>query len=122
MRQFGATILILALMSVLLAGCSDDTQEVMPTGIRLTFTDCLTFGIWVFVDDDYQGLASSEEPAFFALAPGNYELYMRSNAYVGEVEKVYACWTEQISVTDGNTTSLTFSCDGAECEDPDPDE
>ncbi|MCK4548803.1 MAG: hypothetical protein KAU49_01495 [Candidatus Krumholzibacteria bacterium] len=114
MRQLGAIILILALMPVLLAGCSDDSQEVAPTGISLNFTDCLTFGIWVFIEGEYQGMASSEEPSFFALAPGSYELYMRSNAMYGDI---YVCWTDQITVSDGNTTGLTYSCDGAECQD-----
>ncbi len=114
MRQLGAVILILALMPVLLAGCSDDTQEVTPTGIKVTFRDCLTFGVWVFVEDEYQGIASSEESAFFPLAPGTYNLYMRSNAMYGDI---YVCWTDQISVSEGSTTSLTYSCDGAECQD-----
>ncbi len=119
MRQLGAVICILALMPVLLAGCSDDTQEVTPTGIRLTFTECLTFGVWVFLDGDYQGMVASEEPAFIAVAPGEYELYMRSNANYGDI---YVCWTDEISVSDGNTTVLSYSCDGAECQDPDPEE
>ena len=84
MRQLGAVICILALMPVLLAGCSDDTQEVTPTGIRLTFTECFTFGVWVIVDGDPKEMVSSEEPAFIALAPGEYELYMYSNANLGD--------------------------------------
>jgi hypothetical protein len=114
MRQLGAVVLVLALLPVLLAGCSDDSQEVTPTGIRLTFTECLTFGVWVFVEGEYQGMLSSEEPGFFALAPGTYELYMASNANIGDT---YFCWTDQITVSEGSTTSLTYSCDGAECED-----
>ena len=114
MRQLGAVILILALMPVLLAGCSENSQEVAPTGIRLTFTDCLTFGVWVFIEGEYQGMASSEEPSFFELAPGTYELYMRSNANYGDI---YVCWTRQVTVSEGSTTSLTLSCDGAECTD-----
>jgi len=114
MRQLGAVILILALMPVLLAGCLDDSQEVTPTGIRLTFTECLTFGVWVFIEGEYQGMISSEEIGFIPLAPGSYELYMASNAKIGNT---YFCWTEQITVADGSTTNLTYSCDGAECED-----
>ncbi len=114
MRQLGAVIFILALMPVLLAGCSDDTEEVTPTGIELNFTECLTFGVWVFVEGEYQGMASSEEPAFFALAPGTYELYLRGNAKLGDI---YFCWTDEISISDGNTTVLSYSCDGAECQD-----
>ena len=114
MKQLGAVVLILALIPGLLAGCSDDTQEVNPTGFRLTFTDCLSFGVWVFVEGEYQGMASSDEPAFFELGPGTYELYLRSNASLGEI---YACWTAQISISEGNTTSLTYSCDGAACQD-----
>ena len=114
MRQLGAVVLILALMPVLLAGCSDDSQEVTPTGFKLIFTECLTFGVWVFIESEFQGTASSEEPHFFELAPGTYELTMRSNAHYGNI---YFCWTAQITVTDGATTNLTYSCDGAECED-----
>jgi hypothetical protein len=114
MRQLGAVLFILILLPVWLSGCSDDTQEVVPTGIKLYFTDCLTFGVWVFVEGEYQGMCSSEEQCFFPLAPGTYELYMRSNASYGEI---FVCWTDQITVTENNTTSLTYSCDGAECED-----
>lgn len=114
MRQLGAVLLILALMPVLLAGCSEDSQDVAPTGIRLEFTECLTFGVWVFVDSEYQGMSSSEEQAFFELAPGTYELYLRGNALLGDT---YFCWTDQITVSDGETTSLFYSCDGAECQD-----
>jgi hypothetical protein len=115
MRQLGAIMCILALMPVLLAGCSDDTQEVSPTGIKIGFTDCLTVGIWVFVNGDYIGMASSEEPTFFELAPGTYELYMRTNAYLGDI---FGCWNDQVSVSEGNTSTLFYSCDGAECQDP----
>ena len=114
MRQLGAVLFILALMPVLLAGWSDDTQEVTPTGIRLNFSECLTFGVWVFVEGEYQGMASSEEQSFFELAPGTYELYLRGNALLGDI---YFCWSDQVTVTDGNTTSLSYSCDGAECQD-----
>ena len=114
MRQLGAVLFIIALMPVLLSGCGDDTQEASPTGIRLEFTECLSFGVWVFVEGEYQGMASSEEPAFFELAPGTYELYMRSNALIGDT---YFCWMDQISVSDGNTTELSYSCDGHECTD-----
>ena len=51
MRQLGAILVILILLPVWLSGCSDDTQEVVPTGIKLVFTDCLTFGVWVFVEE-----------------------------------------------------------------------
>jgi len=114
MRQFGAVIFMLALMPVLLAGCSDNSQEVAPTGIKLIYTDCLSFGIWVFVDGEYQGLASSEEPAFFPLASGTYDLYMASNARIGDT---YFCWTDQVTVSEGSTKTLTYSCDGHECTD-----
>ena len=114
MRQLGAVLLILALMPVLLTGCSDDSQEVTPTGIRLDFTECLTFGVWVFVEGEYQGMLSSEESGFFPLAAGTYELYMASNAKIGNT---YFCWTDQVTVTEGSTTDRTYSCDGAECED-----
>ncbi len=114
MRQLGAAILILALMPVLLTGCSDDTQEVTPTGIKLNFEQCLSFGVWVFVEGEYQGMASSEEPTFFDLAPGSYTLYMRSNALIGDT---YFCWTDEVSVSENATTELTYSCDGHECSD-----
>ena len=116
MRQLGAVLSIFALLTpVLLAGCSDDTQEVSPTGIRLEFTECLSFGVWIFIEGEYQGMASTEEFYALNLAAGTYEIYLRGNAMLGDT---YYCWgPETVTVTDGNMTMKSYSCDGAECQD-----
>jgi len=114
MRRIGALAIVIMLTSMFAAGCEEDSNEVQQTGIELRFSDCLTFGVWVFVDGEYQGMVSSEEPKFFPLGAGSYELYARSNAKLGDV---YFCWTRQISVSDGNISTISLSCEGAECSD-----
>ena len=116
MRQLGAVLSIFViLMPLLLAGCSDDTQEVTVTGLRLEFTECLSFGVWIFVEGEYQGMASTEEVYPLELPSGTYEIYLRGNAMLGET---YFCWgPETVTVTDGEMTTRRYSCDGAECQD-----
>ncbi len=114
MRRIGALVMILMLTSIIAAGCEDDSNDTQMTGLELRFSDCLTFGIWVFIDGEYQGMASSEEPKVFSLGAGTYEFYARSNAKLGDT---YFCWNESVSVSDGNITILRLSCDGAECSD-----
>ena len=112
MRRIGALIFTLLMILTSNIGCEDTSQEVQPTGVELRFSNCLTFGVWVFVDDDYKGTASSEEPKFYSVLSGSHTLYARSN---GKIEGVDYCWTIDFSVSDGNTTLVQLSCIGAEC-------
>lgn len=114
MKRAAALLLLSFMIASLSSGCGEDSTEVAQTGIEMRFTQCLVFGVHIFVNDTYQGTCSSEEPKFYPLGPGTYTLYARSNANLGET---YFCWSTEISVSDGNTTVVTLSCDGAECSD-----
>lgn len=116
MRRVSGLVITIAMMMLLvpLTGCEEDAQEAGDTGLFLVFEDCLVFGVWVFIDGEYQDMASSEEPHFFPLPAGTYELYARSNATLGEI---CFCWTEAVTVNDGSTTYDTLTCVGAECTD-----
>ncbi len=117
MKRIGAIAVILALTWMISSGCKDDTEKVCQTGLQLSFSGCLTFGVWVWVDDEYQGIASSEEPYFFELKDGSHDLYVRSNAKLSENSK-YFCWSDEFTVKDGSITYVVLNCcASAECED-----
>jgi hypothetical protein len=112
MKRAAALILVSVLLIAVWTGCEEDSTEAIPTGIEMQFTDCLVFGVHIFIDDTYQGTCSSEEPKFYPLGAGTYALYARSNANLGDT---YFCWSTDVTVSDGNTTVVTLSCDDAEC-------
>jgi len=116
MKRIGAMAVIAALALMIFHGCKEDTKGVTETGLQLSFVNCLTFEAWVWVDSEYQGIASSEEPHFFELGEGSHALYVRSNAKSAENLK-YVCWKKNFSISDGSITYMTLNCDGAECED-----
>jgi hypothetical protein len=110
-RVSGVLIIAVILLLAVSPGCKKETTT-DETGLNITTANCLTFGIWVFLDGQYQGMISSEEPHFFSLPSGTYELSARSNADLGEI---YFCWTQEVTVNDGGTTEVLLDCDGAEC-------
>ena len=110
MKRIGVIAALLALSLMFAGGCDDETEGVSTTGINLTFANCLPFGIWVFVDDEYQSFASSEEPHFVSVTPGNHTLWARSNAQLGDE---YFRWEIEFSVSDGQTTELLLDCTDA---------
>lgn len=112
MKRAAALLILSAMLAAISTGCEEDTTDVSRTGLEMRFADCLTFGVHIFVNDTYQGTCSSEEPRFYPLAPGSYDLYARSNANLGGT---FYCWNTEISVSDGNITIVRLSCDGAEC-------
>jgi len=113
MKRAAALLFVSVLLTAVSTGCEEDSTKVSQTGIEMQFTDCLTFGVHIFINDTYQGTCSSEEPKFYPLGAGTYTLYARSNANLGDT---YFCWgPTEISVSDGNTKVVTLSCDGAEC-------
>lgn len=116
MKRIGMLLITLLFILSIIYGCEDDSQGVGETGVTVSFQDCLSFVIWVFVDGEYQGIASSEEPKFFAIPSGGHTLYARSNAIIRETNE-YFCWTREFSVADGNITTLGLNCTGAECSD-----
>lgn len=114
MKRLVALMVLPVILAAVSTGCEEDSADLNPTGLELRFADCLVFGVHIFVNDTYQGTCSSEEPRFYSIGPGDYTLYARSNANLGET---YFCWTMDISISDGNTTVVTLSCDGAECSE-----
>jgi hypothetical protein len=114
MKRVSALLLMSLVLVSFSTGCKDDSANATPTGFEMQFADCLVFGVHIFINDTYQGTCSSEEPKFYPLGAGTYTLFARSNANLGET---YFCWTQDITVSDGNTTVVTLSCDGAECSE-----
>lgn len=134
MRRIGAIIVVAALAIGFFIGCEEEIEGLDPTGFQLRFAalnlrevirniggtvridtvaveqECLTFAVWVFVDDEYQGRASTDEPKFFSLGPGTYDLYLRSNMRKATEDAFYS-WVRRFSVHDGTTTFMTFYTD-----------
>ena len=111
MKRAAAPILLSVMLAAVSIGCEEEVTNVNQTGFEMRFEDCYVFGVHIFINDTYQGTASSEEPKFFPVGPGTYSLFARSNASIGST--VTFCWSTQISVSDGNTTRVTLSCDDA---------
>lgn len=105
----------LTLLIALLIGCSEKTSSTEQTGAELVFENCITFSAWVWIDDEYVGAFTSEQPSVIALGAGAHSLFARSNMVVGDTSY---CWTRTFSVSDGQTTEVTLDCVGARCESP----
>jgi hypothetical protein len=119
MRRTGALTLALTILLAIFPGCGEEETEEVITGVEVRFTGCLTVGVQLFINDKYKGTASTEEPMFISLSAGTHELFGRTTGYLIEGD-IYGCWEEEFSVTDGNITVLTLTCDGAECTLPEP--
>jgi hypothetical protein len=116
MRRIGSLVLILTLVVVIFNACKDDSKGVDQTGVEISFTNCVTAGIRVWIDDEYQTFVSTDEPAFLEVPSGSHSLYARSNA-INTEDKSYYCWSTSFSVTDGETTFLTLDCTDHLCSD-----
>ncbi|MBN1884999.1 MAG: hypothetical protein JW876_05700 [Candidatus Krumholzibacteriota bacterium] len=110
MKRIGVITALLALSLAIAGGCDDETAGVDQTGINLRFANCLPLGIWVFVDDEYQSFASTEEPQFISVTAGSHTLWARSNAQLGDE---FYSWDIEFSVSDGQITELTLDCTDA---------
>ena len=105
-------------MLFFVSGC-EDSQTVDKTGFELVTANCVAIGIRVFIDDEPEEIASSEQPHFYPLPAGTYHLFARSNATLSMNEPDPLCWTREISISDGNVTVVVLDCDDAiECNDP----
>ncbi|MBN2072093.1 MAG: hypothetical protein JW814_11620 [Candidatus Krumholzibacteriota bacterium] len=115
-RIVGSIFTISLIMLLFVPGCKD-SQSSAETGFELSTTNCVAIGIHVHIDDEYQGLASAEQPQFFALPAGTYHLYARSNASTSVVIDPL-CWSMEISISDGNITEVVLDCTNTiPCED-----
>jgi hypothetical protein len=97
-------------------GCEEEVTGANQTGIEIGFTNCVTVGIWVWIDEEYQGFMSSDSPELFPVSSGSHSLYCRSNAVLAETQE-YVCWTVDFSVSENETTQLVLDCDDAFCSD-----
>ena len=116
MKRIGALAAILALAGLFAAGCEEEVTSVASTGIEIGFTNCITVGIWVWIDDEYQGFMSTDNTEYFETSTGSHEVYCRSNAILTD-NRQYYCWTQSISVSEDNVSLLALDCYGAGCTD-----
>jgi hypothetical protein len=134
MRRIGSCMVVLTAVLMFLLGCEEETTSVNQTGFQIRFAVLelreierivgdqvvidtitidqppLTFGVWVFVDGEYQGLASTDEPKFFELPAGTFDLYARANMRKVSEDTFYS-WARRFSVEDGKTTFMSFYTD-----------
>jgi hypothetical protein len=133
MRRIGIAVMILTAAAMALIGCKD-TESVDQTGFEVRFAalelqeierivgqsieidtialeqPALTFAVWLFVDDEYQGRSSTDEPKFFPFPSGTYDMYVRSNMRKVTEDTFYS-WTRRFTINESATTFLTFYTD-----------
>lgn len=114
MKRIGVLVIILILITGVFTSCEDKAVEQQATGVWLRFSNCVTFPASVFINDEYWGRVSSEEPTLIEIPTGSYSVYVHSNAILVDEEK-YFCWTESVSVSDGMAVDLFLDCEGALC-------
>ncbi|MCK4538104.1 MAG: hypothetical protein KAV42_04840 [Candidatus Krumholzibacteria bacterium] len=108
MKRISGVALVLAIILALtITGCEDDSQSTEATGFELVIEECLSFGVYVYVDGEFQDFASTDEPHFFPLPAGTYDVWAYGNATIGNQ---YACWSNQVTVRDTDVVRLTLFC------------
>jgi len=113
MFRVGALISI-ALVLSLVFGCSEKTTDTQPTGVQISFGNCISFLVYVSIDGNYVGSFSSERPWFIEVPAGSHTLEANANLTVVLGDTSF-CWGENFSVSEGNTTQLALPCDTAGC-------
>jgi hypothetical protein len=114
MKRIGVAAALLILMTAILASCEETGTETQATGVWVRFQNCVTFPASIYVNDEYWGVASSEEPVLVEVGAGSYTIYAHSTAILVDEDK-YFCWTNDVSVSDGQTTDLWLDCNGHLC-------
>ncbi len=134
MRRIGIAAMILTIAAMVCIGCEEETTGVDQTGFEVRFAalelreierivegsividtitleqPTLTFAVWIFVDEEYQGRSSTDEPRFFSFPSGTYDIYVRSNMRKVTEDTFYS-WTRGFTVNESYTTFLTFHTD-----------
>jgi hypothetical protein len=111
MARIGAFgFVMLALLLVL--GCGGKPASVQETGLDLSFPHCYSFEAWVWIDDNYIGSFTSEQPSRIDLAPGSHTLYAKSNIVVADS---FFCWTTSFNITQDEITFVSLDCYGHGC-------
>jgi hypothetical protein len=113
MKRIGLVFLLIILALFALFGCKDKGTEAKVTGIELRFRNCLTFEAWVWIDGEYQGSYTSEQPSTIELASGAHSLFARSNMFVSG--DTTFCWTTDVDVTQDKVARVLLDCPGHKC-------
>jgi hypothetical protein len=116
MKRIGLVFLMTVLALFALFGCKEKGTEAKVTGIELRFRGCLTFEAWVWIDDEYQGSYTSEQPSTIELPSGAHTLYARSNMFVSG--DTMFCWTTDFSVVQDKVVQVYLDCPGNKCTLP----
>jgi hypothetical protein len=106
-RISGVALVIAIILALTITGCEDDSQSTEATGFNLVIENCHSFGVYVYIDGEFQDFASTDEPHFFPLPAGTYDFWAYGNASVGNQ---YACWTDEVIVSDSGAIRLTLFC------------
>ncbi|HUV37151.1 MAG TPA: hypothetical protein VMX58_09470 [Patescibacteria group bacterium] len=134
MKRVGIATVILTMAVLFMIGCEEDATGVDETGFEVRFValelreierivgqsieidtitleqPALTFAVWVFVDDEYQGRASTDEPRFFSFPSGTYDMYVRSNMRKVTQDTFYS-WKRRFTIDENATAFLTYYTD-----------
>ena len=113
MKRVSVYLLLTIALLTFTSGC-DEAVEAQTTGVTIRCANCLTFEVWVWIDDNFMNIISSGEPATFEISSGSHSLFARSNA---SDDDNYWCWSLDFSVSDANVTTVVLDCTGAECTD-----
>lgn len=112
MRRIGPFFLLAVILAGLL-GCSEKSSSVVQTGLNLKFANCLTCGVYLWIDGEYVTTCSSEQSNFVEVSPGNHSLFAKGNIVVADSSY---CWSRNFIVSEGQVTEITLDCIGARCE------
>ena len=117
MRRVGIASVVMLLALFALFGCNKETgSEAKVTGIELHFDSCLTFSAWVWIDDNYQGTFTDEQPTVIEMSAGQHVLYARSNIFVDQSSDTIFCWTQDFNVASNELLPVRLNCHGHRCE------
>ncbi len=136
MRRIGIATVVLTIAAMISIGCEEKTTGVEQTGFKVRFAalelreieridletqsividtvaleqPALTFAVWVFVDEEYQGRASTDESKYFPFPSGTYDMYVRSNMRKVNEDTFYS-WARDFTINDSYTTFITLHTD-----------
>ncbi len=116
MRRVGIASLLLLLALFAFFGCKETGSEAQTTGVEIRWDSCFTFAAWIWVDDNYQGTFTDEQPALLDIPAGSHDLYVRSNMFVDQSSDTVFCWRQTFSVEQNEVTQLRLNCHGHRCQ------
>jgi hypothetical protein len=116
MRRVGVVSLLMLLALFAFFGCKETGSEAKTTGVEIHFDSCFTFAAWIWVDNNYEGTFTDEQPALLELPAGSHDLFVRSNMFVDQSSDTVFCWRQSFDVTQNEVKILRLNCHGHRCE------